>query len=165
MSWAGRKGTKTQLCTGVWLQMHIFRHTHTHTRARMCISHAAVEHRASEAGCILRTLISCFRMSHSHTHTQSLRLDPCGHAVNPWIRPFMSEGQLRHDPSCLCQHASRADWQQYAKTHEQFPGSSALRSVTFSATEQSMQKSMLLPTQRCRQMRGKNDPHCICMAI
>lgn len=87
---------------GVWL------HTQTHTHnfctcvfkqalirlwqgntGRMCISHAAVEHRASEVGSILRTLISCFRMSRStHTQTQSVRLELCDHAVNPWIRPF-----------------------------------------------------------------------------
>lgn len=73
MSWAGRKGTKTQLCTRLGFDCKCtFSGTHTHTRARMCISRAAVEHRASEAGCILRTLISCFRMSHSHTHTHTI---------------------------------------------------------------------------------------------
>lgn len=39
--------------------------------------------------CILRTLISCFRMNHLHSHTLTgTVIELCGQAVNPWIRPF-----------------------------------------------------------------------------
>jgi len=85
MSWAGRKGTKhnnTQKKNGAG-------HTHTDSdTGRMCVLHAAVESRTSEVGYILRALISCFGMSHLHSHShtgttvETRALRPCGQPMD-----------------------------------------------------------------------------------
>lgn len=86
---------------------------------------------------------------YTHTHTYNYNhwaWSRVARQSTPGSGPFMSAEQLRGDPSRLCQHASRPDWQQYAKTQERFPGSSELRSVTLTATKQGQQNYMLLST-------------------
>lgn len=64
---------------------------------------------------------------YTHTHTYKPNhwaWSSVARRSTPGSGPFMSAGQLSGDPSRLCQHASRPDWQRYAKTQERFPGSS-----------------------------------------
>lgn len=93
---------------------------------------------------------------HTHTHIQarSWAWRPVARRSTPGSGPFMSAGQLRGDPSRLCQRTSRPDWQHYAKTQERFPGSSELRSVTLSATKQGMQNSTQTDRKKERTVFG-----------
>lgn len=112
MSWAARKGTKTQYRTTLGLDCkpwhtHTQFNTHTHklwqsNTGRMCVSQAAVKQGASEVGALRVFLetkypasgwthLQSHTQTHSHTQTQTHRkvsLTACSQAVNHWIRPF-----------------------------------------------------------------------------
>lgn len=145
--------------------MHLQFQTHTHThisdfdRVTLVCCSRAQSFLGWWYGCILRTLTSCFRMNHLHTHThiqaQSLSMEQCGQAVNPWIRPFYERWTAEWwslSPLSACIPARlTAVCQNTREVSGKLCGS-----VTFSATKQETQSSVLLST--ATDVNGKKKP-------
>ena len=88
MSWAGRKGTKHN---NTQKKMELATHTQTVILVECVYCTLQLRAELPRLGIFLEPLYPASGWAiYTHTHIQArpLRLEPCGHAVNPWIRPF-----------------------------------------------------------------------------